>query len=113
MAKESLSRKSNLKIRKGNLMEKLVCAAIYDKKAEVYDTPLFFLKTVGAQRWFYSLVQQGEGRFEHFKNDLELHKIGEFNVTTGKFTLINSKEENPLLMDGVQVEKENKEKGEE
>lgn len=58
--------------------------ALYDKKAEIYDTPLFFLKDVQAQRWFYTLVQQQEGRFEHFKDDMELHKICKFNVNNGK-----------------------------
>lgn len=73
--------------------------AIYDKKAEIYDTPLFFLKEVQAHRWFYTLVQQAEGRFQHFKDDMELHKIAQFNVTTGKI-----KDTEPeKIMEGKQI----------
>lgn len=65
-------------------MHEIIQYAIYDKKAEIYDTPLYFLKDVQAERWFFTLVQQKEGRFQHFKDDMELHKISKFNVNNGK-----------------------------
>lgn len=86
--------------------------ALYDIKAEVYDTPLFFLNDVTAKRWFYTMVKKGEGRFEHFKDDMELHKIVEFNVTNGhlfneKGDRIKYSEHVRIITNGKQIGKEN------
>ena len=58
--------------------------AVYDKVAEVYDTPIFFLTEVHAKRWFMDIVMKGEGRMENHSGDFELHKLIEFNVNNGK-----------------------------
>lgn len=76
--------------------------ALYDSKAEVYDTPVFMLNEVTAKRWFYSLVQKREGRFEYFSEDMELHKITKFNVLNGK--LYDDKVK--VIMTGKQIGKE-------
>ena len=73
--------------------------ALYDKKAEMYDTPVFFLKNVQAERWFYTLCKAGEGRFENFQDDMELHKICDFNIVTGKI----SGEKVELVLEGKQI----------
>lgn len=76
--------------------------ALYDKKAEVYDTPVFMLNEVTAKRWFYTLVQKGEGRFEFFADEIELHKICKFNVITGKVFEIKKE----IVLEGLQIGKE-------
>ena len=83
-------------------MHEITMFALYDKKAEIYDTPLFFLKQVQAERWFYTLVQQSEGRFNHFKDDMELHKITKFNVNNGK--IYDEKIE--VIIQGIQINRE-------
>lgn len=61
-------------------MKEITAYSIYDTKAEVYDTPVFFLNEVTAKRWFYTLVQKGEGRFEFFTDEMELVQVCKFNV---------------------------------
>ena len=75
--------------------------ALYDKKAEMYDTPVFLLSDVHAKRWFYTMVQKKEGRFEYFADEIELHKITKFNVTTGKLF----EEKVQIILEGKQKEK--------
>lgn len=80
-------------------MQIITMYALYDKKAEMYDTPLFFLKEVQAERWFYTLVQKKEGRFENFKDDMELHRLCQFSVVNGK--VIDAK---PVrVLEGIQI----------
>ena len=79
--------------------------ALYDTKAEIYDTPLFFLKEVQAERWFYTLVQEKQGRFQHFKDDMELHKITKFNVNNGKIF----DEKVQVILQGKQIKFDGKE----
>ena len=76
--------------------------ALYDTKAEIYDTPIFMLNEATAKRWFYTLCQKGEGRFEYFQNEIKLHRICKFNVITGKLYEIKIKS----IMDGKQIMKE-------
>ena len=87
-------------------MHEIISYALYDKKAEMYDTPLYFLKDVQAERWFYSMAQEKQGRFQHFKDDLELHKICKFNVNNGK--IYENKIE--VIIQGKQIQLEEKEK---
>lgn len=83
-------------------MHDITAYALYDTKAEIYDTPLFFLKEEQAKRWFYTLVQKKEGRFEYFKDDMELHRILKFNVTNGKVFEVKIIK----ILDGIQIGKE-------
>lgn len=83
-------------------MEQITAYALYDTKAEVYDTPVFFLNEVTAKRWFYTLCQKGEGRFEFFTDEMELHKILKFNVLNGKVSDNQIKK----IIDGKQIGKE-------
>lgn len=83
-------------------MHEITAYAIYDKKAELYDTPLFFLKEEQAKRWFYTLVQKAEGRFEYFKDDMELHRICKFGVSNGKIFDAQVK----VILEGLQIGKE-------
>lgn len=85
-------------------MHEITMFALYDKKAEMYDTPLFFLKQIQAERWFYQLAQSREGRFLHFKNDMELHKITKFNVNNGK--IFDDKVE--VVLQGSQIKLDQK-----
>jgi hypothetical protein len=83
-------------------MQQIQMYALYDKKAQLYDTPVFFLKKVQAERWFFSLCKAGEGRFENFQEDMELHKILEFNIINGNIS--KNKIEN--VMQGTQIKLE-------
>lgn len=83
-------------------MNEITAYAIYDVKAEIYDTPVYFLKEEQAKRWFHQLCMKGEGRFEYFKNEMELHRIHKFNVINGKVFEAQVKK----IMDGIQLGKE-------
>lgn len=82
-------------------MQEIMMYALYDRAAEVYDTPVFFLNEATAKRWFYTLNQKGEGRFEYFAKDMELHQIARFNVLTGKVG-----EMAKIILTGIQIGKE-------
>lgn len=59
--------------------------SIYDRVSEIYDTPVFMLNKVQAERWFFTLCQKAEGRFEYYKDDMELHYLGKFDLVKGSF----------------------------
>lgn len=63
----------------------LLMFAIYDVKAEAYNSP-FFLATNGlALRGFQDLVQDGRTTVAQHPGDYRLDKLGNFNVVTGEF----------------------------
>ncbi len=82
-------------------MHIITAYAIYDNKAEIYDTPVFFLNETQAQRWFYTLIQSGEGRFAHYKDEMELHRISKFNVNTA-----NTTEDIKKIIEGKQIQQQ-------
>ena len=75
--------------------------ALYDTKANVYDTPVFLMNEVHAKRWFFTMIQRGEGKFEYFKDEIELHELATFDVLTGKITAKKT-----ILQEGKQIRKE-------
>lgn len=79
--------------------------ALYDTKAEIYDTPMFMLNEVMAKRWFYSMVQKAEGRFEFYSHEMEIHELGKVNVLNGKVLADKPK----VILQGKQIGKEKKE----
>ena len=83
-------------------MHEILGYALYDKKALVYDTPMFFLNEVSAKRWFYTLCQKGEGRFDMFKDDMELHSICSFHVVSGTVKYDKPR----IVLEGKQIGKE-------
>lgn len=82
-------------------MEIITMYAIWDKKGERYDTPMFMPHDVFAKRAFYKLVADGQGQLEYFKEDFELQRILTFNVLTGEV-----KVDKKSLIDGLQIGKE-------
>lgn len=82
-------------------MEIINMYAIFDKKAERYDTPVFMPNDIFAKRFFYKLVYDGQGQLEHFRDDFEFHKIAEFNVLDGKIKLDFN-----MVIEGKQIGKE-------
>ena len=103
-----MEKKNNPKIRKVTRMHEIIGYSLYDTKAEIYDTPVFFLKEAQAERWFQQLCHAGEGRFQLFKNDMELHRIAYFDLEKG-----NMKQDEPkLITQGKQIKVEKEIKNE-
>jgi hypothetical protein len=65
------------------MSEVLKLYSVYDKKGDRYDTPFFALNDLHAERRFVAGMQDNKTVFAQFKNDFELHCVGEFNVLSG------------------------------
>ena len=59
--------------------------SIYDRVAGLYSCPLFMDNDNVAKRQF-PLICQNEPRFKMFPEDLELFKVGAFDVNSGVIT---------------------------
>lgn len=68
-------------------MNNLRSYAVYDKKAIMYDVPFFAKSDLFAKRKFIMDVQQRQrsSMLSSFKDDFELHFVGEFNPDTGLY----------------------------
>lgn len=59
--------------------------AIYDNKANAYPRPPFWMTNrVEALRGFDGACNENDSQFAKFKEDFELHEIGEFDQVTGE-----------------------------
>lgn len=67
-------------------MEKLGIYSIEDTVAMRFDTPVFAVNDIMAERRFVMAIRNDESIFAHFTDEFLLVKIGEFNVTTGKIS---------------------------
>jgi len=66
-------------------MNKIKMYSFYDKKAERFDTPFFVFDQVGAERHFIMSFQKVGTLMNTFKDDYELHYIGDFTIENASF----------------------------
>lgn len=64
--------------------------SIYDAKAEVWTTPIFFQATGQAVRSFSDSIQNPESEFAKHPDDYTLFHLGEFDVRTGQLELLKA-----------------------
>jgi len=79
-------------------MEKIKLYAIYDLKAERFDTPFFAMSDLFAERRFHIMIQENKSMFKLFKNDFVLKKIGEFELESGYLSL-----DLKTIIEGIQI----------
>jgi hypothetical protein len=83
-------------------MEKLKMFAMYDLKAERYDTPFFSLNNVHAERRFVTACQDPSTMIYRFKNDFQLHYLGVFDILDGTFKI--DVEEDLITLEGKDID---------
>lgn len=64
-------------------MSKLNLYAVYDKKAQTYNTPVVIVNDAVAIRQIRALVRDSQSVFTQFPDDFALCKVAEFDQTTG------------------------------
>ncbi len=64
--------------------QELIIYAIYDKKAEKYDTPFFAYNETFAKRRFLILSDEPKSQLATWPEDFELTQIGILNFITGE-----------------------------
>ena len=64
---------------------KLLAFSVYDSKAEVYGTPIFFATKGLATRAFEDQCNKSDSPIAQHPGDFTLFHVGEFDVDTGKF----------------------------
>lgn len=83
-------------------METISLYSMYDKKSERFDTPFFSIDDVNAKRKFVMAIHDNKTLISQFKNDFQLHKLGTFNVLTGK---LNDLQDEVIVLEGNQIVK--------
>lgn len=81
-------------------MEKVTIYAVYDKKAERYDTPFFAMNDLFAERRFVMSIEDNKSIISRFKNDFQLVRLGFFNVLDGVM-----EQDMQVVREGVQINK--------
>lgn len=63
----------------------MIVFAVYDRKSQTYDRPMFFKTVSEAIRAFEVAVcdKDEQSVFSRFKEDFEFHQLGELNMLTG------------------------------
>lgn len=84
-------------------MEKISVYAIYDKKANRYDTPFFAFNDLFAKRRFHMMATNNTENnvLKEFLKDFDLCQVGTFDVLTGE---INPQQ--VTILEGIQIQKE-------
>lgn len=87
-------------------MKNLLMCSFYDKKSERFDTPFFTQGELMARRHFIMSIQKEGSLMQSFKDDMELHKLGEFCYNTGEI-MVNETSIPELILKGkdVKIEK--------
>jgi len=65
-------------------MEKLGIYAIYDKKAERYDTPYFAISDLFAKRRYALMADEPKSVLTKWKDDFQLMRLGTVSTITGE-----------------------------
>lgn len=65
---------------------KLLAFAIYDSKADAYNTPFFMNNHLEAERAFRINVNDPSTTISKAPEDFTLFKVGEYDTETGKIT---------------------------
>jgi len=58
--------------------------SVYDKKGQVYISPVYFVQKGEALRWFEELCNDAKTTLFKFPADFSLYCLGQFNLTTGE-----------------------------
>lgn len=66
---------------------KLEMFAIYDLKADSYQTPFFAVNSPVAERMFSAMKSDSTTMVYRFPEDFRLFRVGEFDMVTGVFTV--------------------------
>jgi len=82
-------------------MEILGIYAIRDIKSERYDTPYFAISEIFAKRRFLLMVDEEPSVLSKWRNEFELHKLGDVNIITGKVIHV----EIQVILSGNEIKK--------
>jgi len=84
-------------------MKTLIMYAIFDNRAQRYDTPFFAFNDIMAERRFLMTVREKTSIFSHFTKDFDLVKLSSFDIETGKISISESQ---VTILYGSQIQKE-------
>jgi hypothetical protein len=89
-------------------MNNFIAYAVYDRKAINYDVPFFAKSDLFAKRKFVMdvMARSRNTMISSFKDDFELHRVGEFCPDTGTFINTYDKGKDnliPIIIKGKEI----------
>jgi len=79
-------------------MDVIYLYGIFDKKSGYYDNPYFAVTDIYAKRRYLLMMEEKQSPLKLFKDEFELHKVGSFDIQTGKVEQFSE-----VLLEGKQL----------